>query len=289
MDGGKALDESRTSRFTESPLRALRDKRPLSRCLKEISPYFALATKRLSQILLRTFRSLVAGVDHRYSTPLPTTLHDDLTRRESTTTGSVASAAAKNSVRELTEAGLVILQLQAEASLPDSWVNRRVEQLEFLDTRSVRWRSSIDFVVPADAPMIVGNTRLIPVTSASKGSLVAFDMRDECGGALWLPTSEWASRRFGSALSAMASRILGDALPDAVRNDLVHIVSNDAGHRAAFETFAPRAPFWMPKAGTNMREPSLLRHRGFSSSRPDSSRSASGGLGSIAGIAHRTN
>src|ERR1700685_1388659 len=44
--------------------------------------------------------------------------------------------------------GLAILQLLAEAadSPPQSrWVHRRVAQLEFLDTRAVRWRISVDF------------------------------------------------------------------------------------------------------------------------------------------------
>jgi hypothetical protein len=48
-------------------------------------------------------------------------------------------------------AGLALLQLQAKASDPMSqpgWVKRRVEKLEFLDTRAVRWEISVDFEVP---------------------------------------------------------------------------------------------------------------------------------------------
>jgi hypothetical protein len=49
--------------------------------------------------------------------------------------------------------GLALLMLLAEAADPHAqdWVNRRVEQLEFLDTRAVRWQVSVDFFVPENA------------------------------------------------------------------------------------------------------------------------------------------
>jgi hypothetical protein len=70
--------------------------------------------------------------------------------------------------------------LLAEAADPHAqdWVNRRVEQLEFLDTRAVRWQVSVDFVLPENAPLInVGGRkfRLVPLTSWEKSDLVAFD------------------------------------------------------------------------------------------------------------------
>src|SRR5690242_15948008 len=87
--------------------------------------------------------------------------------------------------RHAARVGGALLRLQARASDPRSqpgWVNRRVEQLEFLDTRAVRWKVSVDFFVPEDAPIVeLGDEtfRLIPITSLPKTNLIAFNLRDE--------------------------------------------------------------------------------------------------------------
>ena len=101
--------------------------------------------------------------------------------------------------------GLALLRLMAEAADQDSpdWVYRRVEQLEFLDTRAVRWRVSVDFAVPATAPVTyIGGRlfRLVPLTSWEKDNLVAFDLRDECGNTIWLPISQYTGHLLASAL-----------------------------------------------------------------------------------------
>jgi hypothetical protein len=113
--------------------------------------------------------------------------------------------------------GLALLTLLAEAADPHAqdWVNRRVEQLEFLDTRAVRWQVSVDFVVPENAPLIdVGGRkfRLVPLTSWEKSDLVAFNLRDEGGNTLWLPTSEFTTRVLAAALTFWASILLPPAL-----------------------------------------------------------------------------
>lgn len=155
------------------------------------------------------------------------------------TTDPVVTAAVGEAAAKLAPTGLAILQLLNASPLPDSWINRRVVHMEFLDARAVRWRSSIDFVVPENAPPIAGETRLVPVASLLKGGTVAaFDLRDEGGNALSLPSSRWASRRLGSALSYWAADVLGRALPDSVEKNLADIVSSDARQHAAFEAFA---------------------------------------------------
>jgi hypothetical protein len=114
--------------------------------------------------------------------------------------------------------GLELLRLLAEAADlgAKDWVNRRVEQLEFLDTRAVRWRVSVDFDVPAGAPTtVVGGTkfRLVPLTSWNKADLVAFDLRDEAGNALWMPNSEGMTTQLVAGLSRWAKVILDDDPP----------------------------------------------------------------------------
>ena len=112
--------------------------------------------------------------------------------------------------------GLQLLRLMAEAADlgAKDWVNRRVEQLEFLDTRAVRWRVSVDFDVPDGAPVVGGTRfRLVPLTSWNKAALVAFDLRDEAGNALWMPNSEDITAQLVAGLSRWASVILNDDPP----------------------------------------------------------------------------
>ena len=111
--------------------------------------------------------------------------------------------------------GLALLRLMAEAADANEeslhWVNRRVEQLEFLDERAVRWRVSVDFEVPGTAPTtrVAGQDfRLVPLTSWEKDNLVAFDLRDEGGNAVWLPSSAETNCLLSSALIYWAQDIL---------------------------------------------------------------------------------
>lgn len=131
--------------------------------------------------------------------------------------------------------GLRLLILQASAADPSrqpGWVKRRVEQLEFVDTRAVRWRVSVDFVVPEDAPRVrVGGSSLylVPVTSMAKSSLVGFSLRDERSAAVWLPTSHETTQRLASALCLWAAQELNSVpedLPDWLFKDLARIVQH---------------------------------------------------------------
>lgn len=142
--------------------------------------------------------------------------------------------------------GLTLLWLLAQAAdreTPD-WVNRRVEQLEFLDTRAVRWRVSIDFTIPPGAPVVQDGgrvLRLVPLTSWKKGNLVAFNLRDEAGSAMWLPAAEYTTGLFSSALEYWASEILRRARsadphakfqdPAALREPLKQLVSATPAER----------------------------------------------------------
>jgi hypothetical protein len=114
---------------------------------------------------------------------------------------------------DLAGSGLALLQLMADAADPggNGWVNRRVQQLEFLDTRAVRWQVSVDFNVPAGAPdLTVGGKkyRLVPVMPWEKADLVAFDLRDEQGNVMWLPNSDDINFRLSAALTQWAEQIL---------------------------------------------------------------------------------
>jgi hypothetical protein len=131
--------------------------------------------------------------------------------------------------------GLALLQIQARASDPKfqpGWVNRRVQQLEFLETRAVRWRVSVDFEVPADAPPVkLGDQDfyLVPITSMAKTDLVAFDLRDELTAAVWMPTSRQTTEYLAPALVYWASadlRCPPRELPVALVADIWRVVSD---------------------------------------------------------------
>jgi hypothetical protein len=126
--------------------------------------------------------------------------------------------------------GLRLLRLLAEAAdlRGPHWVHRRVSQLEFLDTRAVRWRVSVDFDVPADAPVIKDSKperRLVPLATWSKGDLVAFDFRDEQDASIPLLTSEWTSSLMAAGLRGWAEHLFPKGAPDWVPADLKQTVS----------------------------------------------------------------
>jgi hypothetical protein len=136
-----------------------------------------------------------------------------------------ASAAAPREEDE--RVGLALLQLMADAadSCPTSrWVHRRVAQLEFLDTRAVRWRISVDFTVPQMAPKIdrppmapdVDSSPLVmvPIARWRKSKLVKMDFRDEQGAAIPLMTAEENSRFMAAALYRWAAAILHPGRPE---------------------------------------------------------------------------
>lgn len=131
--------------------------------------------------------------------------------------------------------GLALLQIQARASDPQfqpGWVNRRVQQIQFLDTQAVRWRVSVDFAVPQDAPAVrlgAQDFYLVPITSMAKTDLVAFDLRDELAAAVWMPTSRQTTDYLAPALVYWASQDLrqpADDLPGALVADIWRIVAD---------------------------------------------------------------
>jgi hypothetical protein len=146
-----------------------------------------------------------------------------------------AAVGQDESAGEAQRNGLALLRLMAEAAdareESQHWVNRRVEQLEFLDVRAVRWRVSVDFEVPETAPVTdVGGQefRLVPLTSWEKDNLVAFDLRDETGTTLWLPTSAETDHLLSSALICWAGTILKQSpaqMPAELKETLKAIVS----------------------------------------------------------------
>jgi hypothetical protein len=114
-----------------------------------------------------------------------------------------------------------------------------VQQLLFLDTQAVRWRVSVDFEVPQDAPAVrlgAQDFYLVPITSMAKTDLVAFDLRDELAASVWMPTSRQTTDYLAPALVYWASQDLrqpADGLPDALAADIWRVVCDRPAQLAA--------------------------------------------------------
>lgn len=128
----------------------------------------------------------------------------------------------------------------------DRWVHRRVEQVDFLDDRSVRRRVSVDFELPANMPdrEIAGTPiDLVPLALLRKRPLVGFDLRDESGSTVPLLTREQNAFVAWSLLAAVgeaAARNAGFSLPLPldVLSDLRLLASEQPEKaRSAFKTF----------------------------------------------------
>ena len=76
-----------------------------------------------------------------------------------------------------------------------------------------------------------------------KGDLVSFDLRDEHGAALWLPTSDENNRRLAPALVLRARPVLRRrSLPGTFEQDLMRIVATlPSQHEEAYKPFAVAA------------------------------------------------
>lgn len=136
--------------------------------------------------------------------------------------------------RGLAEIGAGLLTLRVLASSEEeqpSWIKRRVQRLEFLDARAVRWWISVDFVVPDEAPELkLGDEilRLVPVATLAKKSLLAFSLRDESSRAICLPTSRETTDRLAAGLFFYAAELLGikpEQLPEPLMADLRRVVN----------------------------------------------------------------
>src|SRR4051812_28192408 len=114
-------------------------------------------------------------------------------------------AAAPNWPEEALDASLTNLAAATFVLLlhPDLWVHRRVESFEFIDERTVRRRTSVDFTLPElcqPVDWIGQEVLLAPITLLRKRVLVDFDLRTEGGAALPLLTAGEGGRVAGEML-----------------------------------------------------------------------------------------
>lgn len=129
------------------------------------------------------------------------------------------------------------------------WVRRRVEQLSFVDEKTVRHRVSVDFKLPdtyAEVRSLRGGHWLVPLALLKKERpLVDFDLFDEEERALPLVDSREGNEISTAMLIATASTLLkqaGDELTPTMADSLQHLVDcrPDEAKEALRDALEPR-------------------------------------------------
>ncbi|HLB21365.1 MAG TPA: hypothetical protein VK605_04610 [Solirubrobacteraceae bacterium] len=150
---------------------------------------------------------------------------------------------------------------------PRSWINRRVEQVGYLDEKTVRRRITIDFTVPRFED---GSESLpyVPVAQLAKHKLVNFDLRDASGSALPMLTAEHNERLSSSLLLAVARRVGGDDVDSITEKYIPKLVGGTPDERefAWRRIFPPDGPVgdrlleisWLKTLATEVRNNFIL-------------------------------
>jgi hypothetical protein len=125
-------------------------------------------------------------------------------------------------------------ELAAELLCDDAgWIHRRKETVRVLDESTIRRQVSVDFEIPDQAPvwhlgMDKKKVYLLPLLLLPKApqQLMDFDLRDEGGRALSLPSREENGEVSAAALNAAASRVL--AVGTELEEYLAYVAKADA-------------------------------------------------------------
>jgi hypothetical protein len=135
------------------------------------------------------------------------------------------------------ECGRRLLLLLLESS---SWVSHRTEHVSFRDDRSVVRRVTVEYFVPEQAPVFReddGQTyRLVPLSVMRRKTLVNFELRDDGGKSVVMPTLRQNQAITESMLLACADATL-EGVETAAGQDVaafVHqVISGDQEARPA--------------------------------------------------------
>lgn len=135
-----------------------------------------------------------------------------------------------------------VLQIAPLLLEPQSWINRRVEQVAYLDQKSVRRHVTVDFTVPSSQG-VDGTVPYVPIAQLSKEKLVNFDLRDAHGDALTMLTAEQSTAISASILLSVALLQEGDDVDLITEKHIPRLVAGDEDERAlAWQRIFPPGP-----------------------------------------------
>jgi hypothetical protein len=107
------------------------------------------------------------------------------------------------------------------------WVNRRVETLEFVDDRRVRWHTSIDFTIPKEpyqSRKAWPANLMLPLGFFRKGPLTNFDLVDASGTAVPVIMRAQSQPVDVALVQSLASIELASADVDTVRAEVLPLL-----------------------------------------------------------------
>jgi lysophospholipase L1-like esterase len=122
-------------------------------------------------------------------------------------------------------AGIAIARLLATST---GWVHRRVESVAMVED-TLRRRVSVDFTLPDWTPGMTvswrqGQAWFAPIAVLAKQTLTSFDLCDETGRALPMPTSQQNGRVALLALEEAIALVAGEAIPEVARELIRRVV-----------------------------------------------------------------
>lgn len=158
----------------------------------------------------------------------------------------MSDVTANPAARCCVECGRMLLLLLLQSS---TWVSHRTEHVCFRDDRSVMRRVTVEFHVPTSAPVFRGDDgqpySLLPLSVMRRKTLVNFELRDEAGRSVVMPSLRQNQAITESMLLACAEAALdGSAGAAGVSQEIVRfvheVVSGDQEKlSAAFRTLDP--------------------------------------------------
>lgn len=110
---------------------------------------------------------------------------------------------------ELLQGGAMALLLVRQ----HDWMHRRVENVSFVDDRSLERRVSVDLTVPGSELMVIERVPFVPLAFLDKEVLVAFDARDESGASVPTLTKQQNGRIAWATLVRVAAYALDTDAP----------------------------------------------------------------------------
>jgi hypothetical protein len=150
----------------------------------------------------------------------------------------MSDVTADPAARCCVECGRMLLLLLLQSS---AWVSHRIEHVSFRDDRSVTRRVTIEFHVPARTPVFRGDDgqpySLLPLSVMRRKTLVNFELRDDAGRAVVMPSLRQNQAITESMLLACAEATMDDAAVTGVSPEIGdfihHVVSGDQAELSA--------------------------------------------------------
>lgn len=129
------------------------------------------------------------------------------------------------------------LRIALLALRPDAWIHRRVDEITYLDDRSIRRRISVDLTVPrGNATARADAVMYLPIAQFAKEPLTRFDFADTAGESIPMLTAQQNGALSVAMLRALA-RVPDPNLVDMIVDTYIEVLVFSVDDRAKSEAF----------------------------------------------------